>query len=128
MRKVVSSIGLFLLIGTTSWYSASEKSALKKAQLIDPDAPTIVDIQMIDRTLSPADVIIYDDQDVTLRVTTDEAGEFHIAGYELLTDIFPGKISKILFTAEKQGRFSLEFHPSGTDEDVAVGALLVLPH
>ncbi|MDA1209095.1 MAG: hypothetical protein O2904_03640 [bacterium] len=127
MRKVLPSIGLFLLIGTTAWYSASEKSISKRAQLINPDAPVIIDIVMTDRVIEPTDLIVYQDQEVTLRIKSNETGELHIAGYELFSGITQSKISKMTFAAGKQGHFSIEFHPLDSHEDIHTGFLSVLP-
>jgi hypothetical protein len=78
---------------------------------------------------------------VTLNVTSDEDGEVHVHGYELLQDVVAGTPAAITFVANATGQFPIEFHPHGAadhaDEgdahedgdnaDIVLGVLQVQP-
>jgi len=62
-------------------------------------------------------------EDVTLRITSDVADEFHLHGYNLHVVLLPDKMATLKFTAKLTGRFPFEFHKSGLE----LGALEVFP-
>lgn len=87
--------------------------------------------------------VTQDDQ-VTLRITTDEDGTFHIHGYDLKSIITTGQTSEIQFKANATGKFDFEMHADSEDQhdhntadkgmshesesaDVILGFLEVLP-
>jgi FtsP/CotA-like multicopper oxidase with cupredoxin domain len=51
---------------------------------------------------------------VEIVLTSDEAAELHLHGYDLLVSLSPNVPGKIQFTANIAGRFSLEAHRYGT--------------
>ena len=61
--------------------------------------------------------------EVTLRITTDRADEFHLHGYNLHVHLSPDRIATLQFTAKLTGRFGYELHKSGLE----LGALEVYP-
>lgn len=101
----------------------------------------MIAVDVKNRTLSPQTVTVSQGDSVHLSVTSDEHGEFHIAGYELVQQIQEGGATDVLFVADKAGRFALELHPQssaehddhmGDDhnaatEDIEIGALVVNP-
>lgn len=60
---------------------------------------------------------------VTLKITSDEAEEFHIHGYDQSLELLKNKMVELSFTANITGRFELELEESKTE----LGALEVLP-
>lgn len=60
---------------------------------------------------------------VTLKITSDEAEEFHIHGYDQSVELLKNKMVELSFTANITGRFELELEESKTE----LGALEVLP-
>ena len=50
---------------------------------------------------------------IRLKVTTDEAGEIHVHGFDLEEEAAPGKPASFTFTANIEGRFEVESHASG---------------
>ena len=85
------------------------------------------DLTLSDRTLSEEIITVGEDDKIIVRVMSDEEGEFHIAGYEIEKKMSPGKVVELRFTANQAGRYSLEVHPEGSEEDIEIGALLVNP-
>jgi hypothetical protein len=47
---------------------------------------------------------------VVLVVTSDEADEVHVHGYDLYRDLVPGKAARLVFVAKLPGRFEIELH------------------
>jgi hypothetical protein len=91
----------------------------------DAEAVTL-ELTIADRTLGPANPSVCRDQEVTLRVTTDEAAVLHIHGYEALaTEIAPEDGTDVTFRAERSGQFPIELHPSEDPRGVEIGILTV---
>ncbi len=49
---------------------------------------------------------------IRLKVTSDEAGEIHVHGFDLEQDAAPGKPASFTFKANIEGRFEVESHIS----------------
>jgi FtsP/CotA-like multicopper oxidase with cupredoxin domain len=49
---------------------------------------------------------------IRLKVTSDEAGEIHVHGFDLEQEAAPGKPASFAFTANIEGRFEVESHVS----------------
>lgn len=111
------------------------------------DASAVVEqkVALKERSLDPEIVTVTEGDSVRLVVTTDEAGDFHIAGYELEEEMNAEGETVIEFVADKAGRYNLELHPAAmameggemdmdgehdpghTSEDIEIGALVVNP-
>ena len=52
-------------------------------------------------------------QTVMVTVTSDEADELHVHGYEKEIELQPGKPGSVTFTADTKGTFEIETHESG---------------
>jgi len=52
-------------------------------------------------------------QPVTVRVTSDVAGEVHVHGYDRRVDVAAGRTSEVTFLANISGVFEVEFEESG---------------
>jgi hypothetical protein len=74
----------------------------------------------------PANPSVCRDQEVTIRVTTDEAAVLHVHGYDALTaEIGPEAVTDRSFRAERSGQFPIEIHPLDDPQGVEVGILTV---
>jgi len=49
---------------------------------------------------------------IRLKVTSDEAGQIHVHGFDLEEQAAPGKPASFTFTANIEGRFEVESHAS----------------
>ena len=58
--------------------------------------------------------------EITLQITTDEDGTFHIHGYDLKSVIKTGQTSEIKFKANATGKFDFEMHFGGHGHEHAV--------
>lgn len=61
---------------------------------------------------------------VTIKITSDEAEEFHLHGYDESIELEKNKEAKLSFTADKTGRFPYELEYAKID----LGALEVHPN
>ena len=48
--------------------------------------------------------------DVVLRITSDQQGSFHLHGYDLEASLIPGETAALAFTANATGKFDFEMH------------------
>lgn len=100
------------------------------------------------RKLVPEIITVTQGEEVTIKVMSDETGEFHISGYEIENDMTAGTELSFSFTADKAGRYNFELHPkteepsafrlipiaeasegeeSVGEEDIVIGAFVVTP-
>lgn len=102
-----------------------------------------VELRIASEVLTPSVVEVSEGDSVRLVVRTDEAGDFHIAGYEIVKTMDVDGEVTIEFVADKAGRYNLELHPAMAMEgdmhmegdehddhmgdDVEIGALVVNP-
>ncbi len=52
-------------------------------------------------------------EDVVLVVRSAVADEVHLHGYDLSTEVAPGRVGRIRFTADHPGRFEIELENAG---------------
>ena len=53
------------------------------------------------------------DDEVTVRIVSDVAGEMHLHGYKLEAKVAPGKPAHLKFKAFATGRYRFDWHPAG---------------
>ena len=53
--------------------------------------------------------------EVVLRITSDQQGSFHLHGYNLETPLTPGETAALAFTANATGKFDFEMHAASAD-------------
>jgi hypothetical protein len=63
---------------------------------------------------------------VHLNVTSDEAGEAHVHGFEVLTEVEPGREKAVMVEANAAGRYDVEFHGHG-GTSLTITELVVTP-
>ena len=63
---------------------------------------------------------------VKFQIASNLGGDFHVHGYDLDKELVPGQTVELTFTADKTGRFDLEYHPA-EGEHTVLGALEVTP-
>jgi len=143
-------IGVVVIAGAGIWYANKTQSEEVVVPETTEPAKKIVEVSVAERTLTPNLVTLNEGDAVTVRVTTDESGEFHISGYEIENDMEAGSVLEFSFVADKAGRYNFELHPKAddttgshdeeeestettdeeheeTEEDIVIGALVVNP-
>ncbi len=142
-------VGIVVLIGVGVWYINANKGAENTSQ--DTSTPTTeaVTLSLANRTLTPNTATVTQGNTITIRVVSDEAGEFHISGYEIENDMEANTELSFSFVADKAGRYNFELHPKAAEgaedhtedsedavagedhaeaeEDIVVGAFVVNP-
>lgn len=68
-------------------------------------------------------LVVHRNDEVTFRITTDKADQFHLHGYNKLIDLAPDRTATLTFKATLTGRFTYELHGA----DLELGALEVYP-
>ena len=117
----VVAIGLALLLAACVSDSRPDAEACG-AGSIEIDATLAAD------TLTPKNLAVCRDQDVTLRIASEVNGIIHIHGYDEIvsaTDVAEGETLELTFVAERDGQYPIELHPAGSPEGVSVGIFTV---
>jgi plastocyanin len=65
--------------------------------------------------MDPVTIRVKQGDMVTLKIDTDESGEFHLHGYDIEQQIEENKVSDFYFVADATGRFRITLHPIGQD-------------
>ena len=81
------------------------------------------DVSIEGAEMSPEEVSVNEDDDVTFRINSDKPMELHIHGYDVEREVEPGKTAELRFEADLTGRFEIEDH----DSEKELGALQVRP-
>ena len=68
-------------------------------------------IQERQLTIDEGDLVVKQGDELALALQTDEAGAFHLHGYDLERELTVGETTTITFTANATGRFGITFHP-----------------
>ena len=71
----------------------------------------------------PATIQVREGDDVQLQITSDQADELHMHGYDLHLSLKPDTPATLAFKAEHSGRFDYELHHAHTE----LGTLEVQP-
>lgn len=78
--------------------------------------------------LEPNDPAVCRDQAVTLVISPDIDGVFHIHGYDEqvpATEVRSGEEIELRFTASRSGQFPIELHPQDAPAGVEIGVFTV---
>ena len=90
--------------------------------------PTAIDLTLTADSLTPQDPAVCRDRDVTLAVTSNVDGVFHIHGYDEevpATTVTAGETVELTFTASRSGQFPIELHTDENTQGVNVGIFTV---
>ena len=62
-------------------------------------------------------LIVDHNDEVVLRITSDQQGSFHLHGYDLEASLTPGETAALTFTANATGKFDFEMHTASADHN-----------
>ncbi len=62
-------------------------------------------------------LIVDHNDEVVLRITSDQQGSFHLHGYDLETSLTPGETAALAFTANATGKFDFEMHTASAGHE-----------
>jgi len=123
-RTTFVTLGLIAVIGSVSWVGHEKKP--QTASILKEAESHQFSLSIESRQLHPSTIEVRQGDSIELFVDSDEYGEFHVAGYELVDPIGEDQIANIQFTADLAGTFNLELHPATDEhEDIALGTLIV---
>ena len=145
-QKLLIGLGVLVLVLLGGWYWMSSNSAPAPVttNTVTQPQPQTRSLALAKRTLTPNIVTVTQGDQVTVKVMSDESGEFHISGYEIENDMTAGTELSFSFTADKAGRYNFELHPKAEgaeedhdaeattdtateEEDIVIGAFVVNP-
>lgn len=118
MKNIIFiGIGVAVVLGAGAWYLNNSQKNEGVAIVPETTQPVAkaIEVTVAERVLTPNMVTVTEGDSVTMRVTTDETGEFHISGYEIENDMEAGKVLDFSFTADKPGRYNFELHPKAAE-------------
>lgn len=78
--------------------------------------------------LDPSDPAVCRDQEITLVISPEADGVFHIHGYDEqvpATEVRAGEEVELRFTASRSGQFPVEMHPQDDPAGVEIGVFTV---
>lgn len=87
-----------------------------------------IELEIQEGDIVSNDPAVCRDQEVTLIVTVDEPGTFHIHGYDHAApaaEVEPNEPLELEFVADQAGQFTIELHTQGGTGDQAVGIFSV---
>ena len=74
-------------------------------------------VKMENGSLNPATIQVKQGDMVTLKIDTEEAGEFHLHGYDIEMDVPAGVPTDFFVLADITGRFKITFHAAGDEHE-----------
>ncbi len=151
-QTTLVGIGVLVLVGLGGWFWMNNQQAPAPTpsteQVVNQPRVVTHTLSLVARKLTPDMVTVIQGDQVTIRVMSDEVGEFHISGYEIENDMEAGKELSFSFVADKAGRYNFELHPKADEpqaslwlnvaeasetevgaeeEDIVIGAFVVNP-
>lgn len=130
-KLFLTGVGVLVVVLIGGWYWANSNSQLSAPttdSLVVQQTPAVThSLVLTNRKLTPEMVTVAQGDHVTVKVMSDESGEFHISGYEIENDMIAGAELSFSFTADKAGRYNFELHPKVEEEDIVIGAFVVNP-
>jgi hypothetical protein len=75
--------------------------------------------------LAPEAITVCKGQELTLKITTERAGEIHLHGYEKEMEVQPGDTATFTFSTTLPGQFPIELHTPNNGPEIEIGILTV---
>ena len=92
------------------------------------DPSVTLEVTVTDTEMDPSTLVVCRDQDVTLEVSAETDGVFHVHGYEDQVEavsLEPGEVTVLEFTADTAGQFIIELHAHDGGSESEIGILTV---
>jgi len=90
--------------------------------------PTAIELTVTSETLTPQDPAVCRGREVTLTVSSEVDGVFHIHGYDEqvpAATVTAGETVELVFTASRSGQFPIELHTDENTQGVTLGIFTV---
>lgn len=149
MQKIALIVIGIVVLGAGFWfYTSSQSKEQPQEQIVQQPKAGTHSLALKERKLTPDIITVTQGDQVTIKVMSDESGEFHVSGYEIENDMTAGTELTFSFTADKAGRYNFELHPKEEEpqaslwitvaeaseteegaekEDIVIGAFVVNP-
>ncbi len=104
-------------------------ACVEESRPSDCDADAVeIGVALTATAMTPSAPMACRGQQVTMLVASEIDAVFHIHGYDEAvpaTDVAAGDVTRLEFTAEREGQFTIEIHPADDPRGVEVGILTV---
>ena len=124
---VIVLIGLFYLLKPKSIPPTAPANSMPESTSSSQTATSAKIFDLIIKnkklTAGPDTLKVTEGDEVTINITSDEAEEFHLHGYDKSVELEASKEAQLTFSANLTGRFPFELEKSKTE----LGALEVSP-
>lgn len=100
---------------------------VKQAALPDDCSATTVqrEATLTGDRLDPQAINVCKGQELTLKITSERAGEIHLHGYEEEMEVEPGDTATFTFNTTLPGQFPIELHTPNNGPEIEIGILTV---
>lgn len=92
------------------------------------DPAVTLEATVTDTAMDPSALTVCRDQEVTLEVSAETDGVFHVHGYDdqiPAVSLEPGEVTVLEFTADTAGQFIIELHAHDGGSETEIGVLTV---
>jgi hypothetical protein len=111
---LLASAVLFLVAcGTSSPSETSPAGGPTGEAAVGPGTvppESVVAVTFANDSLAPETIRVKQGDSVTLNLSSDRPGSFHIHGYDLQQEVVVGEVTPFQFLADATGRFGINFH------------------
>ena len=76
-----------------------------------------IPVSVAGETMNPETITVKQGDMVTLKIQTEEAGEYHLHSYDIETDVKPGEVTDLFLVADATGRFRITIHHDESDHE-----------
>lgn len=122
---VAVAVGLFVVLSGGDDDSDSESTTTATAAAATTATPAeaaptaTIQVKGGEPVGGIAEVEVNKGDEVTIEVSSDEAGEVHVHGYEIEKPVKAGGTVEVPFTADIDGKFEIELHLEDTEAQIA---------
>ena len=123
---VAVAVGLFVVLSggdddsdSESTTTATAGAATTATTPAEPAPTAAIQVKGGEPVGGIAEVEVTKGDEVTIQVSSDQAGEVHVHGYEIEKPVKAGGTVEVPFTADIDGKFEIELHLAETEAQIA---------
>jgi hypothetical protein len=118
-RSAVSVLAILVLAGATSCVTQATLPEDCQAAAVQREATLAGD------RLDQETIDVCKGQELTMKITSERAGEIHLHGYEKEVEVEAGDTATFTFSTTLAGQFPIELHTPNNGPEIEIGILTV---